>query len=253
MPDQTQNIGNEDSGETSLPGPESPCTYSIVTTCYNEEANINNLVTNLLNCFNEHCPGEEFELVVVLNGPTDNTPQIARQLAQQHSRLRLVELAQNQGYGGGIRAGLAAAHGQFIGYIDGDEQIEATDVAQVFKTARGSSADIVKVVRIVREDGLQRRVLTKVYNTLFRAMFGFICQDVNGKPKVLKSAVLNRLSLSSTDWFIDAELMLNAHKLNMTVEEVPVTFHERLAGASNVRLSTIWEFLQNMWTYKKRT
>ncbi|MBS1996598.1 MAG: glycosyltransferase, partial [Cyanobacteria bacterium SZAS LIN-2] len=162
----------------------------------------------------------------------------------------LVELAQNQGYGGGIRAGLAAAKGQFIGYIDGDEQILAPDVARVFKAARASSADIVKVVRIIREDGLQRRVLTRVYNTLFKAMFGFICHDVNGKPKVLKPEALRKLSLSSSDWFIDAELMLSAHKNGMTVEEVPVTFHKRPGGASNVRLSTIFEFLRNMYNYR---
>ncbi|MBS1992967.1 MAG: glycosyltransferase family 2 protein [Cyanobacteria bacterium SZAS LIN-3] len=228
----------------------SPPVYSIVTTCYNEEANIENLVANLLNCFNEHCPGEDFELVVVLNGPTDNTPALAHELAAKHPQLRLVELAQNQGYGGGIRAGLAAAKGQFIGYIDGDEQILAPDVARVFKAARASSADIVKVVRIIREDGLQRRVLTRVYNTLFKAMFGFICHDVNGKPKVLKPEALRKLSLSSSDWFIDAELMLSAHKNGMTVEEVPVTFHKRPGGASNVRLSTIFEFLRNMYNYR---
>jgi hypothetical protein len=91
-----------------------------------------------------------------------------------------------------------------------------------------------------------------VYNTLFKAMFGFICQDVNGKPKVLKPEALQRLTLTSTDWFIDAELMLSANKLGMSVEEVPVIFHKRPSGNSNVRLSTIIEFLQNMWNYKTR-
>jgi glycosyltransferase involved in cell wall biosynthesis len=242
--DENQQDGRQDR--------ELACTFSVVTTCYNEEANINNLVANLLSCFTEHFPGETFELVVVLNGPTDKTPELARALAQQHEQLRLVELSQNQGYGGGIRAGLAAARGKYVGYIDGDEQISAGDAALVFKTATTSSADIVKAVRIVRQDGLQRKVLTTVYNALFRAMFGFVCQDVNGKPKVLRPEALNRLSLTSNDWFIDAELMLSAHAQNMTVQEVPVTFYARPAGTSNVRLSTIMEFLRNMWAYKTR-
>jgi len=236
--------------ESTPSSPSPPPVYSIVTTCYNEEANIHNLVANLLNCFNEHCPGEDFELVVVLNGPTDNTPALAHELAKKHAQLRLVELAQNQGYGGGIRAGLAAARGQFIGYIDGDEQILAPDVAKVFKAARNSPADLVKVVRVIREDGLQRRVLTRVYNTLFKAMFGFICHDVNGKPKVLRPEALNKLTLTSTDWFIDAELVLKAHDKGMKMEEVPVTFHKRPAGESNVRFATILEFLRNMYAYK---
>jgi dolichol-phosphate mannosyltransferase len=250
-----ENPTSQPSGSGSPSGERSEraaCTYSIVTTCYNEAANIDNLVGNLLACFQQHFPDESFELVVVLNGPTDETPVLARALAAKHPELRLVELAVNQGYGGGIRAGLAAAGGEFIGYVDGDEQVLAPDVARVFAAARQSESDIVKVVRVKREDGFSRLVITSVYNVLFRLLFGFFCLDVNGKPKVLKRSALEKLALTSRDWFIDAELMITAHNVGMTIEEIPVTFHQREGGTSNVRMSTIFEFLQNMWAYKRR-
>lgn len=226
--------------------------FSIVTTCYNEEANVESMISNLLARFRENFADDTFELVVVLNGCRDRTPELAGALAGRNAELKLVPLAVNNGYGAGIRAGLAAARGELIGYIDGDEQVAAEDVVKVFRASRTSSADIVKVVRVKREDGLKRLVITTAYNFLFKTMFGQVCADINGKPKILKYSALQKLNLESNDWFIDAEMMLAARNLDFTIEEIPVVFKQRQGGESNVRLSTIIEFISNMFAIRKR-
>ncbi len=224
--------------------------FSAVITLYNEEKNVEPLTRNLMAAFKKELSGRPFELVLVLNGPEDNTPEIARRLSEEFSEISLVALQKNQGYGGGLLAGLSAARGPIIGILDGDEQIESADVAKIFAESLSSSYDLVKAKRTSREDGIQRLIVSTIFNTMFSVMFGQISDDINGKPKVLKRTAYERLRLTATDWFIDAEIMIQAARLGLSVKEVPVVFRRRKAGSSNVRLETLSEFLRNMWNYK---
>ena len=69
---------------------------------------------------------------------------------------------------------------------------------------------------------------------------------MNGQPKGLTRAAHERLDLRTDDWFTDAEILLKAKELGLRVVEVPVRFHPRRAGGSNVGPGTVWEFLVNM-------
>jgi len=54
------------------------------------------------------------------------------------------------------------------------------------------------------------------------------------------------MNLASRDWFLDAEVMIKARRLGLPVFELNVLGQMREGGASNVRGSTIWEFLVNL-------
>jgi glycosyltransferase involved in cell wall biosynthesis len=224
-------------------------TVSVVVTLYNEEDNVEPMTRNMISALKEALQNIGFELVLVLNGPLDATPQRAKALALEFPEVTLVELAQNQGYGGGIQAGLKSARGEFVGYTDADEQISASDSASIFHTALAGKYDLVKAIRNQRADGLQRRVISTIYNGLFNLLFGFTSIDINAKPKVFRREAFQRLNLKSRDWFIDAEAMIQAKRLGFSIHEVPIVFAARRHGSSNVRFSTIIEFLKNMWKY----
>jgi len=224
--------------------------FSAVITLYNEEGNVEPLTRNLISAFRDKFAREPFELVLVLNGPLDTTPAIAGRLANEYKEITLVRLNANRGYGGGILAGLSVARGDVVGFLCGDEQIESSDVVKVFAEATTSPYDLVKVRRVVRQDGWQRVLVTSVYNQLCALVLGLESRDVNGTPKVFKKDALSRLSLTATDWFLDAEVMIQVHKQGLTVKEIPVVFKMRREGKSNVRFWTVVEFLKNMWKYR---
>ena len=223
---------------------------SIVVTLYNEEENVDSMARNLISTFTGELSDHSFELILVLNGSLDQTPARAGALALEFPQIKLVHIAVNQGYGAGIKAGLQAANGAVIGYTDADEQISATESATVFSEALNGRYDLVKAVRKTRQDGLSRLLITTVYNVLFRVLFNINGTDVNAKPKVFKRSALDKLQLNAQDWFIDAEIMIQCHRLSLSVKEVPINFKARKKGSSNVRLSTILEFLENMWKYR---
>ena len=72
---------------------------------------------------------------------------------------------------------------------------------------------------------------------------------MNGKPKAIARSAYERLRLTSDDWFLDAELVLEAHRLRMKVCEFPVVYSEG-ARASFVKPGAILEFARHMLRYR---
>jgi hypothetical protein len=91
------------------------------------------------------------------------------------------------------------------------------------------------------------------YNLTMCVLFpGMGSIDVNGNPKLLPRACLERMRLVSKDWFLDAEILIQARRLRVPVVEVDVVGHARAGGASSVRAGTCWEFARNILRYRLR-
>jgi hypothetical protein len=105
----------------------------------------------------------------------------------------------------------------------------------------------MKGLRIARYDGLYRRFVSTGYNFLFRAIFGTTgLWDINGKPKGLTRSAYESMRLRSDDWFIDAEIVLEARRLGLRVGEMPVVFRRNDLRPSFVQPAAVLEFLRNM-------
>jgi len=222
--------------------------FSLAIPLYNEERNAETVVGQLVQTLSE--AGVDYELVLVDNGSNDRTGEIITALAAQNPRLRPVRVPVNRGYGFGILSGLAACRGRYLGYSWGDNQVHAQDVLAVYRALRQTGSDMAKATRIVREDGWQRAIITHVYNFIFPIIFPVDVKDINGCPKIFTRQAYEALTLISKDWFLDPEIMIKAHRQKLHVVEVPVTFHEREQGKSNVKWATIVEFLKNMARYR---
>lgn len=221
--------------------------FSLVLPMYNESENIFPVSKALLDEFVG--AGVDFELILVDNGSRDDTGDQIRALQAQRKEVQLVSVDKNQGYGWGVISGLWSARGKVIGYTSGDGQVSAEDVLRTYKRYLEGDWALTKVTRVVRQDGWNRVLITTIYNSLFRVMFGLPSKDVNGSPKIFAGELLPRLNLEQKDWFLDAEVYLKLAALGK-VSEVPVDFHPRQQGRSNVRVSTLVEFLLNMIRFR---
>lgn len=221
---------------------------SITIPFYNEEICCEQVLQSLTAALEQHTI--VYEILAVDNGSTDQTGHILDRIAQSSPHIHLVKVAHNEGYGWGIISGLNESKGKYVGYIDGDTQIPPHEVIRVYQSILANHADIGKGKRIERFDGLRRKIISRIYNVLFYIIFACPIHDINAKPKILRRTSYTQLDLKSKDWFIDAELILKAHKAGLRIDEVEIEFLKRQDGVSKVRMTTIWEFIKNLWQYR---
>ena len=227
--------------------------FSIVVPLYNEEACAGRTIQGLVDALEARWT-DRYELILVINGSTDGTVAICEDFAARYAQVRTVRFAKNQGYGGGILGGFAKARGAYCGFTCGDGQAPPEVLTMLMTEIAQSGFDVVKAIRVNRRDGLARHVQSTVYNWFFRWLFQIPAHDINAMPKLMRREVYYRLALESTDWFIDAEIMIKAHHGGWRIREVAAEYRGRIGGASTVRLGTCFEFLVNavriLWSGK---
>jgi len=223
---------------------------SLVLPCYNEADVIRNTATRLVKEFADR--NVDLELILVDNSSQDETGAIIDKLVDDGLPIVKQTVKVNQGYGYGILKGLELCRGRFFGFMCADGQVEARDVGKVFEVAANTrSPHLVKVRRRFRMDGMDRKIVSIIYNLMTAVIFGGLGSiDINGNPKIFPAEYLERMHLQSKDWFLDAEVMIKAKQLGLSVFEMNVIAQMREGGKSNVRGSTIWEFLKNLARYR---
>lgn len=229
--------------------PERP-ELSITIPCYNEEDCLPSTIPALARALSE--AGVDYELVLVDNGSVDRTSEIIDELARKGLPIIKGQIDTNRGAGLGFRTGFSLARGRVVGTQCADGQVAPEDLLRVYEAIRQSSVPtLAKVRRRFRQDSLTRKVVSVIYNVLMRLLFPRIRGlDLNGNPKLLDRDTLERLELTSDDWFLDAELMIKAGYLELPVVEIDVPGHAREGGSSNVGVATVLEFLSNILRYR---
>lgn len=221
---------------------------SAIVLCYRAEESIRLVIDPLYEQL--EAAGVPYELLLVANynaGQADSTPAVVEAFAREHDHVRYLAEVKAGAMGWDMRSGFAAARGDYLIVIDGDAQNPVEDLVRMYWEMKATGASVMKGRRISRFDGAYRRIVSTGFNLLFMILFGTRgLWDINGKPKGLTRAAYERMDLRSDDWFIDAEIILEARRLGLAVSEMPVVFRRNEERASFVRVSAIWEFLRNM-------
>lgn len=92
---------------------------SIVLPCYNRERYLGLAIQSVLNQ-----TFEDLELLIVDDGSTDASLQIAEKFAVADARIKVIALSKNQGVAFALKSGFDAARGEFIGQVDSDDLLE---------------------------------------------------------------------------------------------------------------------------------
>ena len=216
---------------------------------YNEEGNVERVLQRCQSHLK--ASGIDFYIAAVNNGSTDGTGSTLDELSQREPRIIAIHLSSNQGYGGGILAGmnsLMLKNLDVVGWTWGDGQVCSTVLPRLYQECM-QGADIAKACRIQRQDGYRRRFISKTYSMIMK-MTGTRNSDLNGCPKLFRNDFYRSLELQSKDWFIDAEAMLKAEGKNAAIYQEPVIMEPRFFGESKVRMSTILEFTKNIIVWK---
>ncbi|MFH1407336.1 MAG: glycosyltransferase [Candidatus Omnitrophota bacterium] len=221
---------------------------SVVILCYKAGERIYGFVDKTVELLNNSV--SSWEIVLVGNyfeNTNDTTPKVVNDIASKMENIKAVAQPKRGMMGWDARSGLAAATGNYICFIDGDEQMPMDDIIRVYKKIKQDNLDFVTTYRLLRYDGLRRKIISGVYNFLFKILFpGIGVRDVNSKPKIFTKGAYAKMHLTSEDWFLDAEMVLQARRLKLKMGEIPTKFYRCNYRNSFVKSETVFEFIRNL-------
>lgn len=199
--------------------------------------------------------GYDWELVVVDNGSSDRTWDVARSL-EARGEVRALRLGR-RGRGGALREAWSTGDGEILAYMDVDLSTDPAHVRDLVQPLHARTADLVvgsrlsPGSRVVR--GWRREVLSRGFNCLARLLTGSRLRDHQCGFKALSRAAWRSLAPGVVDraWFFDTELLVLAQRQGWRVKEMPVRWVDD--PDSRVRLwSTAWEELRGLWRLRVR-
>lgn len=226
---------------------------SVVVLCYRAEGAARFVAANIARVLLE-AGIDDYQLVLVGNyvaGEGDTTPDVVRELAAGDPRIVCSAVEKQGMMGWDLRSGLALATGEHLAFIDGDGQVLVEDLVRIYRLLRAEGLDLAMTYRRQRGDGFKRKLFSLGLNGLFHLLFPRLpVRDINAKPKVLTRSAYERLTLQSNDWFIDAEILIQARRLGFRIGETETEFLGLTGRRSFIRMAAVFEFVRNLLRYR---
>src|SRR5262245_43701032 len=156
------------------PTPKHPG-LSVFFPALNDSGTIASMVIRAVQAASSLTP--DYEVIVVNDGSTDATAQIADELARTYPRVLVVHHPQNRGYGGALQTGFRTATKDLIFYTDGDAQYDPSEMALLWERM-APGVDLVNGYKIDRSDPLHRVIIGRLYHYIVTILFGLKVRDV---------------------------------------------------------------------------
>jgi GT2 family glycosyltransferase len=214
---------------------------SVIVPTRNEAGNISNILLR--------CPmmGPEDEIIFVEGNSTDGTWKKIQQAASAYRGAHRLVLAQQKGQGKGdaVRLGFDLATKDILMILDADLTTPPEELPKFYNAIAENKAEFVNGSRLVYPMEKQAmRFFNILANKFFAAAFSFVLgqrfKDTLCGTKVLSRAHYKRLAATREffgdfDPFGDFDLLFGAARMGLKIVEIPVHYHERTYGTTNIQ------------------
>jgi len=200
---------------------------SVFFPCYNEQENVDRTVGKAIRTLEGL--DADFEVIIVDDGSTDRTPEIADEISRRDSRIRVVHHQRNGGYGAALQSGFRAAAKELVFYTDGDGQFDIEEMPPLLELM--AQYDIVSCYRLNRQDPLIRKINGWCWTKLVCLLFGLRLRDIDCAFKLYKREIFDNIEMSSTGALIDTEILARAARKGYRITQKGVHHYPRTAGS----------------------
>jgi len=204
---------------------EAAC-LSVVVPVHNEEATLGSVVTRLLQV------PRLLEIIIVDDGSTDRTKEIACALESGCPQVRLVRLSSNSGKTAAVKAGFALTRGEVVIVQDADLEYDPSEIPNVIQPIIDGHADVVYGSRfLVRKAA---RVLyfyhflgNKALTFLSNSLTNLNMTDIETGYKAFRGEIIRNMLIVSKGFGFEVEVTAKVAKLRCAVYEVPISYYGR--------------------------
>ena len=221
-----------------------PARVSLLIPALNEEASIGHVLSSLPE-------GVFSQIVVVDNGSTDRTAEVARALGATVVR------EPRRGYGRACLAGLAAleANTDTVVFMDADSSDVPEEAGRLLEPIVSGSADLVIGSRVLgqAEPGAlapHQRFGNRLATFLVAWLYGFRYTDL-GPFRAIRADRLRQLGIRDCDFGWTVEMQVRALRCGLRVVEVPVSYRRRIgtskiSGNLRASLAAGWKIISTI-------
>jgi glycosyltransferase involved in cell wall biosynthesis len=223
----------------------------ILIPAYNEERRIEPVLRDYAAFFQKNYSGK-FQIVVVLNGCTDNTLGVVQKVAAEFPMVRADEFKQPIGKGGALIEGLKlASQGDLVGYVDADG---ATPPRAFLELARHmENADCVVGSRWLPDSVIHqaqtgnRQFASRVFHFIVQVLFWLNIHDTQCGAKLMRREVVEKVHpfLRIADMAFDINLLVAIKRAGFRIREVPTEWTDKAGSkvTSSLFRSSLTMFL----------
>lgn len=222
---------------------------TVVLPCYNEADRLPGTLQALLAHLSA-APGQ-VEVLVVDDGSTDATVEVAEAAAAVDGRVRVLSYRANRGKGFAVRTGMLAAEGERVVFTDADGSYGPSDLDRIV-----AALDRAPVAIGSRAGGtggpVARRAASRVFNLAIRGALGLPFGDTQSGLKGFQRAAAQQIFCQArVDGFaFDVEVLWLARQLGLEVAEVGVQAMER-QGSKVQMVADAVEMLGQVWAVRQ--
>lgn len=228
---------------------------SVIVPCYNEEGNIEELVSRTEETFREH--GIDGEIVLVNDASTDGTAEKIREVMRRWPNIVTETHPRNLGIAGGWRTGLKLSRGDYVLITDADLQYAPEDDAKLIAKARETDADIVQGFRIGHNYSAPvRYVLSLGLCWMLNLLFWRRLHDIKSGFIVFRREVFRDvLDVRFSYRYFQHFVTLSAVSKGYRIVQVPIIFYARQWGSSFITnpfsfsLKSLRDFPKALWEF----
>jgi glycosyltransferase involved in cell wall biosynthesis len=211
---------------------------SVVVPIYNEASSLPTLLAELV----PYCRSREWELILVDDGSSDNTPAVLKDY-QELPGIKVIHHKVNRGYGGALKTGFLNAGAPYVVTIDADGQHELSDMDELLKLALERDADLVVGDRgKAGSPGLYRNIGRWVIRNFAALLMPIHVSDLNSGIKLYATELVQRyLSICPDSMAFSDVITLVFIKKRHLVLERPITIKKRTGGKSSITTFTAFQ------------
>ena len=199
---------------------------TVIVPAFNEEAGLPIVLNKLLKLTDE-----SYEVLVIDDGSTDRTPEVARQFPFQ-----LIKHGQNRGKGEALKTGIKNARGGNVIWIDADDTYPVGTIPQMVEALK--NYDIVVGSRIYGNENMPRfnRLGNWIFRTMIKTIYGFKPHDPCSGLYGARKFHLELMELSSKRFAIEPEVSIKSGRMKLRMLDIPIQYRPRIG---NTKLSAI--------------
>lgn len=220
---------------------------SVVMPCLNEADGVGICVEKALRAIEKM--GVPGEVIVVDNGSTDGSPEIAARVGARvvHERRR--------GYGAAYLRGFQEARGKYLVIGDADDTYDFADIARFVEPLESGRCDMVMGTRLKGSilpgamSWSHRWIGNPILSGMLRLFFHTRISDSHCGMRAFTREAYQRMNLRTQGMELASEIVVNALRERLRVVELPITYRPRIGESKLVGFRDAWRHIRFMLVY----